>query len=271
LLSIVSYGLNRVRTFRVEVLHLHQQSSGGQAPRLALRESVVLIGAAALLVVYHYYGKAYYFDEHFFLPLLESGHLDGLDAEWYPLLGYSYWAVAGLLIRVLVPILLILFLLRENPLDFGLRLRGMLKHTPLYLLLFMLMLPVLYAVSTTEAFQLKYPFYKGAVNGTWHFVWFEICYGIQFFSLEFFFRGFMTFGLYKRFGYYALLIMTIPYCLIHFGKPLPETIGAIGAGLLLGFLALRTGSVYLGTLLHWGVGLTMDALALYQVSNLENS
>ena len=34
--------------------------------------------------------------------------------------------------------------------------------------------------------------------------------------------------------------MIVPYCMIHYGKPLPETLGAIGAGLILGTLAMRT-------------------------------
>ena len=58
--------------------------------------------------------------------------------------------------------------------------------------------------------------------------------------------------------------MLTPYCMIHFGKPMPEALASIFAGGLLGYLALRTGSFYLGVLLHAGVALTMDLMALYQ-------
>jgi membrane protease YdiL (CAAX protease family) len=50
--------------------------------------------------------------------------------------------------------------------------------------------------------------------------------------------------------------------MIHYGKPLPETMGAIGAGLLLGTLAMRTRSIWGGVLIHVGVATTMDVLAL---------
>ena len=66
----------------------------------------------------------------------------------------------------------------------------------------------------------------------------------------------------RRFGYNALLIMAIPYVMVHFNKPLPETFGALGAALILGALALRAGSCIPGVFLHWAVGITMDLLAI---------
>ncbi len=56
--------------------------------------------------------------------------------------------------------------------------------------------------------------------------------------------------------------MIVPYCMIHYGKPMPETLGAIGAGLILGTLAMRTKSIWGGVLIHIGVAMTMDVLAL---------
>ncbi|HEX6314696.1 MAG TPA: CPBP family intramembrane glutamic endopeptidase, partial [Gemmatimonadaceae bacterium] len=91
---------------------------------------------------------------------------------------------------------------------------------------------------------------------------YELAYGAQFAGVEFFFRGFLTFALFRRFGYNALLIMAIPYVMVHFNKPLPETFGALGAALILGGLALRAGSCVPGIFLHWAVGITMDILAI---------
>ena len=50
--------------------------------------------------------------------------------------------------------------------------------------------------------------------------------------------------------------------MIHFGKPLPETIGAIIAGIFLGTLALWTRSIWLGFLIHVSVALSMDITAM---------
>ena len=55
--------------------------------------------------------------------------------------------------------------------------------------------------------------------------------------------------------------------MVHFYKPMPEALGAIGAGLILGLLAWRSGTILFGWLLHYGVALTMDRLALQQLSS----
>jgi membrane protease YdiL (CAAX protease family) len=77
-----------------------------------------------------------------------------------------------------------------------------------------------------------------------------------------FFRGFLLFGLYRRLGYYAIPVMVIPYTMIHFGKPVPETFAAIIAGFVLGYLALKSRSVLWGWAVHWGVAITMDLMVI---------
>ena len=71
----------------------------------------------------------------------------------------------------------------------------------------------------------------------------ECSYGLQFIGLEFFFRGFMVHGTRHRFGFYAVFVMMVPYCMIHYQKPMPETFGAIVAGIVLGFMSLKMRSI----------------------------
>jgi len=56
--------------------------------------------------------------------------------------------------------------------------------------------------------------------------------------------------------------------MIHYYKPFPEALGAIGAGLVLGVLAWRTGTIIYGWFLHYAVALSMDLLALWQTGRL---
>jgi membrane protease YdiL (CAAX protease family) len=95
-----------------------------------------------------------------------------------------------------------------------------------------------------------------------------VLYAIQFVALEFFFRGFLVHGTRRRLGFYSIFAMTIPYCMIHFGKPMLETFGAIIAGIVLGIMSLRTRSVWLGAGLHITVAWLMDALALWHKGRL---
>jgi membrane protease YdiL (CAAX protease family) len=126
------------------------------------------------------------------------------------------------------------------------------------------MLPLVWMVSYTQQFQQSYPFYKlhypnSSMN---HFIAWQCFYFLQFLGLEFFFRGFMVHALKNRFGFYAIFIMMIPYCMIHFGKPWPETLGAIFAGIILGAMSLKSNSIWFGVLLHYSVAISMDLFSL---------
>ncbi len=96
------------------------------------------------------------------------------------------------------------------------------------------------------------------------FLLWESMYAVQFVVLEFFFRGFLLFSLARYIGVYAVFVMVIPYCMVHFGKPFAEVLAAIPAGVLLGYLALKTRSIWLGAALHIAVAWTMDVLSLAQ-------
>jgi membrane protease YdiL (CAAX protease family) len=74
----------------------------------------------------------------------------------------------------------------------------------------------------------------------------------------------MVHGLRPRLGSCSIPVMMVPYCMIHFQKPLPETLGAIVAGLVLGFMSLRTRSIILGAAIHVSVALSMDFASLWR-------
>ena len=213
-----------------------------------------------LLVVFQYFGKPESYRGRFAAALqpLYEGVL-GSQAGMAP---YAHWGVSSLVIRVLIPFAIILFYFREPLANYGWRWRGTLKHAPMYVGLYLLMIPLVLWAASLPSFQQKYPFYKGAAAGGATLGLYEFFYGVQFLGVEFFFRGFLTFALFRRFGYNALLIMAIPYVMVHFNKPLPETFGALGAALMLGALALRAGSCIPGVFLHWAVGIAMDLLAI---------
>jgi hypothetical protein len=137
----------------------------------------------------------------------------------------------------------------------------------IYLILFRVIAPVLVLASLGAAYQAKYPLARdiiGPEGGIWivHFIVYEALYALVFISGEGFWRGYLTFGTEKDLGLYGISLMLVPYVTGHFGKPFSETLGAIVAGSLLGFLALKHRSVWFGVGLHYGVALTMDLLAL---------
>lgn len=181
---------------------------------------------------------------------------------------YLWWGIACLVLLVLIPTL-VAALVRLSPRDIGLKLKGTGRDVWTYLTLYVLILPAIWLVSQRADFQQTYPFFKpteGPLEK--NFLLFEIVYCSQFFAIEYFFRGFMVLGLKSRIGIASVLVMLAPYCMIHYYKPFPEAMGAIGAGLVLGVLSYRTGTILYGWFLHYAVALTMDLLALGQAGRL---
>lgn len=126
------------------------------------------------------------------------------------------------------------------------------------------MLPVIIVASQNPPFRDTCPFVPAARERLDVFLRWEAAYVAQFFALEAFFPGYLLFTLEKRLGASAVFVMVVPYAMIHFHKPAPEAFGAIVAGMILGFLALRFRSSAGGALLHSLVAVTMDTLAARQ-------
>jgi uncharacterized protein len=235
-------------------------TNGGAPTAFDWRTFWVLILCSVLSTIFYYYARPNFYNSH--LRDVVEGALGMTKHPLRSVLPYWYWAASSLFVRVVIPLCCIVFWFKESPRNYGFRLweRG---HGKLYLAFYLAMAPLLTAASFLKSFQSKYPFYDDAGKSWTHLISYELAYGIQFASLEAFFRGFMIFALFKRFGYQGVVIMTIPYCMIHFSKPVPETLGAVIAGLLLGYMALQSRSWLPGALLHWSIGFTMDVLCLW--------
>jgi membrane protease YdiL (CAAX protease family) len=137
------------------------------------------------------------------------------------------------------------------------------EHAWIYLLCLVIVIPTLAVVSRTPEFNRYYPMYPGASRSWIDFWVWEVIYIGQFLSLEIFFRGFWLRGA-RALGVGAIFSMVVPYVMIHFPKPYLEACGAIVAGVVLGSLSMKTGSIWAGFLIHSTVAILMDLLALEQ-------
>ncbi|MDB4941519.1 MAG: hypothetical protein JWP97_1053 [Labilithrix sp.] len=227
------------------------------------RPMVALVLCALILAMQEYYGGRTYFDQRFYPVLREHFPTKAATlARYDELLGFGWWAgtrIAGYLAPFLV---WKLFFRKDSLLDFGLRAKGFLDHVWIYGLFFAVVVPAMLVVSSAPDFATYYPFYKNATRSWFDFLVWEAMYFGQFFALEMFFRGFWLGSLRKSFGSGAIFAMAVPYCMIHFGKPYLEAVGAILAGIALGSLSMKTKSIYQGFLLHITVAAMMDWLSL---------
>ena len=237
------------------------------------KKALFVIALSALCLVFIRYLTS--FNE--LILFLELVHLSSIgeyltelrnDVQDKQLFDLIYWTICRVFFYLIIPILSIKLILNQKISDFGWRLSANFKKDlKIFFVFFGFMFPLVFWVSTQESFLVKYPFYRPSSEDHMYpnlFIW-EIFYFLQFISLEFFFRGFLVHGLKKEIGDYSVLVMVIPYCMIHFQKPFLETIGAIFAGLILGYLSLRKNSIVTGIALHFSVAITMDVFALYHL------
>ncbi len=227
---------------------------------LSARARFVVLTAHLLLVVFLYFGRADTYRQ-FFEPWVPPSFRA-------PSLGFAYFAASSVVLRLALPLLLLRFVLRAPPADYGFVVRGGGPFSRVYLGLFLVMVPLVIWASTLPGFQAAYPQARGLVVGQQAplglFTAYEAAYFMVFLSGESFWRGYLTFGLGRDLGLAALPWMVMMYSISHYGKPALEVNASIVAGFLLGYLALRHRSFLLGALLHWGVALLMDLSVLHQ-------
>ena len=192
-------------------------------------------------------------------------------AHWYALGSFGWWAGAKVVGYFVVPAMAVWGLCAGGCATTACRRAACRKHVWIYVALFAAILPVVIIASYTRPFLATYPFYKYAARSWTDFIAWELMYGASFVALEFFFRGFLLFALERQMGAYAIFVMIVPYCMIHFNKPVAEVCGAIFAGIVLGTLAMATRSIWCGVLIHVSVAWTMDlpgAGAHHRISRL---
>ncbi len=136
-----------------------------------------------------------------------------------------------------------------------------------YFIILLVMLPFVIGFGLTDHFGGYYP--RGLKNLTYYFgygveppqlhlLFYELVYGLDFVSIEYFFRGFLVLAFIRYVGPGSILPMAAFYVSIHFGKPMVETISSFFGGSLLGILAFYSRSIWGGIVVHMGIAWLME-------------
>lgn len=152
------------------------------------------------------------------------------------------------IILFLVAPVIILLIMGEDLKEYGFTwgdYKTGLKYTGIILLV---MAPALYWVSGLK------PFVKFYTNinqgGIWWVIFRYLFYMI---SWEFIFRGYFYYSIEERTGSLAMWIQSIPFAIMHMGKPAIEALTCYFGGVFLGYLSMKTRSFYYAVLIHWGL------------------
>jgi len=220
-------------------------------PAEEVKPTVALLLAAFIPTLHRYFGS------------IEFAQLT--FSNWSETAATTYMFLCAFIFMGILPWLVIRFVFKENLKDYGLQ-WGDWRLGLSAVLIFLILMTVLllYPSSKNAEMQAIYPFDKGAADSLVAFARLEITRGLFFYSAwEFFFRGFLLFSLRKSFGdWLAICIQVIPSCLWHIGMPTGEIFGSIFGGVLFGVLVIRTRSIFWAFLLHFLVGVVVDAFII---------
>lgn len=214
---------------------------------------VILLSAPVLLTIYRYHGYPGTFD------LISDFGFQNDQA-----VSITQFAIFFFLMFI-IPFLYIKLAMKKSLSNFGLGLGNIKYGAKLLLLIPLIILPAMYFAAKMPDVRSEYPLAKSLLQDQSHLWIYEIAYVLLYYiAWEFFFRGFILFGLKNKFGAFnAILIQTISSCLVHIGKPEGEIIGSIVVGVIFGIIALRTRSIWYVVMLHAAIGVLTDLFIIY--------
>ena len=124
--------------------------------------------------------------------------------------------------------------------------------------------PLMFLASLLPDLRAEYPLARGLPSGAGAVLLYEVAYLLYYLGWEAFYRGFLLFGLERRIGSFpAAALTTLISTAVHMGKPEGEVWGALIAGFLFAWLALRTRSFIWSFVVHAAVGVLIDLFVLF--------
>lgn len=213
---------------------------------------ILLLSVPVILLVYIYHGMDEAFARYF-------SHLSSL--YYFDIYRYVYQFLTTLVLFFLFPLIIIKLVFKEKLKNYGLTL-GDKRYGLRFIIITipLIVTPIIILGSHMPQVRAEYPLSKLVQDNASVFLLYEFSYVLLYYvGWEFFFRGYMLFGLREKFGdAYAILLQVIPSALLHFNKPESEFLGSIVLGIVLGYLALRTRSILYPLIIHSCIGVFTD-------------
>jgi len=186
--------------------------------------------------------------------------VDYFSVEWHYYINHLVYNDIFRFLYLCVPVAIIWFFRdkKEMPL-YGFS--GIGHQQKVYWILLLCMVPLIAGASMLSDFLDYYPRLRKINNagGTvMDMLTYELFYGMDFVSIELFFRGFMVMAFIRYIGPHAILPMAAFYMSIHYGKPMGEAISSFFGGTILGVLAFHSRSIYGGIMVHMGIAWLME-------------
>lgn len=220
---------------------------------------IILVSAPILLLIYRYFLQAEHFTRYF--------HLTPGTQKMNSHQEVIYQFAAFFLLTFVSPILYQVISKNKISSNMGLRWGDGRAGSIILIFSIPILMIISYISSYQPAFQAEYPLAKNIISDHQYIFIYELAYVVLYYlAWEFYFRGFLLFGLKNKYGpMAAILIQTISSSLVHIGKPADEAMASVLAGLIFGAIALRTGSIIYTFILHAVLGVSLDLFIIFNM------
>ncbi len=199
--------------------------------------------------------KIYEGDRVFFVNHFGEEYQDIEALKWAK---WAWHNFSTFFLYVIVPIAIIKFKFKEPLKNYGLGL-GEWKYGIAFILIGSCVTPIVaYNISQNAEhvtfYQAEFPM-ELAHQSTLYFILWILTMLPHYIGYDFFYRGFVQFGLTKRFdAFTGIMAQTTLTMLMHIGKPQGETWGSFVGGVIMGLVAHRTKSFWWVMIFHFILG-----------------
>jgi membrane protease YdiL (CAAX protease family) len=240
-------GAGRVRTW-IAAAPAYPANAGDLATvdvlglRLPVRATIAVV-TVTLVLLLDYHGRI----DGIMSSLLGADPANAADLK-------RVQSVGRLVLLGIVPLAVIVFLMRDRPSRYGVRVGDWRAGAALAIAGCVVMTPIVLAIARVPAFSAYYGPQSAAPGQV------ILTTALEVIPAELFFRGFLLFALLRVVGPFAVVLATLPFVFAHLGKPEVETLSTLFGGLAYGWLDWRTGSVLWSGLAHtWILSLVVLA------------
>ena len=220
--------------------------------------NLAILYTTIVLFIYCYFGSFSFFEQTFVVDNLHYWKI-----IYHNFMAFILFFVIGLIYTKIA--------MKSKAKDFGLKI-GDGKLGIIIIGIATLIIPLLALTTVLDKGMVStYPLIDFAVCNWWQITLYFISYIAYYIGWEYLFRGIALHGTIEKLGPMgAILITTMISALIHtsiggFGKPMIETLSAIPAGLIFGYISYRTKSINYSLYAHALIGILTDIFIFFIV------
>jgi membrane protease YdiL (CAAX protease family) len=181
------------------------------------------------------------------------------DANQAPSL--VFFILFSALILFILPAIVSKVILKDKLRSLGLALpKGKMKTVLLIIGALIILAPSIYLLTEQSQFKHYYTLKHATIQQV---ITMSLLFPCYYISEEFFFRGFLFLGLWKRIGWHSFWITEIIFAVSHLNKPGMEILLCIPASVVFNCITLYTRSIFPAFIVHTTLGILILVLVNY--------